>query len=100
MPGAWVFPGGVVGGTDEDHRAAAGRELAEEAGVRLADVRALVPFSRWITPPELPIRFGTLFFLAPLPPGAVPWADGVETVAEAWFAPAAALAAERAGRLL
>ena len=99
MPGAWVFPGGAVDGTDEDHRAAAVRELAEEAGVRLADARALVPFSRWITPPELPIRFDTLFFLAALPPGAVPEADGAETVAEAWFAPAAALQAERGGGL-
>jgi 8-oxo-dGTP pyrophosphatase MutT (NUDIX family) len=99
MPGAWVFPGGAVDGPDEDHRAAALRELAEEADVRLADARALVPFSRWITPPQLPIRFDTLFFLAALPPGAVPRADGVETVAEGWFAPAAAVAAERAGGL-
>jgi 8-oxo-dGTP pyrophosphatase MutT (NUDIX family) len=99
MPGAWVFPGGAVDGPGEDHRAAALRELAEEADVRLAGPSALVPFSRWITPPELPIRFDTLFFLAALPRGAVPRADGVETVAEAWYAPATALAAERDGRL-
>jgi 8-oxo-dGTP pyrophosphatase MutT (NUDIX family) len=99
MPGAWVFPGGAVDGPDEDHRAAALRELAEEADVRLADARALVPFSRWITPPQLPIRFDTLFFLAALPGGAVPKADGAETVAEAWYTPPAALEAAHGGRL-
>src|SRR5918997_4748126 len=63
MGGAWVFPGGALDGT-EDHRAAAVREVAEEASVTLADASALVDFSRWITPPQLPIRFDTLFFLA------------------------------------
>jgi 8-oxo-dGTP pyrophosphatase MutT (NUDIX family) len=96
MPGAWVFPGGAVdpGDGPRGHRAAAVRELAEEAGVALPDSAALVPFSRWITPPELPIRFDTLFFLAPLPAGAVAAADGEEMTAEAWYAPGAALTAK------
>jgi 8-oxo-dGTP pyrophosphatase MutT (NUDIX family) len=98
MPGAWVFPGGAVDGR-EGHRGAAIRELAEEAAVRLGDPGALVPFSRWITPPELPIRFDTHFFLAPLPAGQVARADGVEMTGAAWHAPADALAAERRGAL-
>ena len=52
------------------HRAAAVRELAEEAGVELDDPQALVKFSRWITPDEVQIRFDTHFFLAPARPTA------------------------------
>lgn len=99
MPGAWVFPGGALDGA-ESHRAAAVRELAEEAAVRLDDPAALVPFSRWITPPELAIRFDTHFFLAPLPAGQVARADGAEMTDAAWHPPAAALDAERRGALV
>jgi 8-oxo-dGTP pyrophosphatase MutT (NUDIX family) len=99
MPGAWVFPGGALDPGEEDPRAAAVRELAEEAGVEHVDPAALVPFSRWITPPEIPIRFDTHFFLAPLPAGAVARADGSEMTEAAWHAPEAALAAGRRGDL-
>src|SRR3954470_17510429 len=54
MGGVWVFPGGAVdageGDGEEAHRAAAIRELREEAGITLEDGEALVKFSRWITP--------------------------------------------------
>src|SRR5581483_8882918 len=60
MGGAWVFPGGAVDrGEGEGQpalRAAAVRELHEEAGVRLAEAQALLPFSRWITPAQVKIR--------------------------------------------
>src|SRR5437764_9958576 len=53
MGGVWVFPGGAVdeaeGAGDEAHRAAAVRELHEEAGIALDDPATLVKFSRWIT---------------------------------------------------
>src|SRR3954452_25100078 len=92
MGGAWVFPGGALDGC-EDPRAAAVRELTEEAGVDLPDASALVAFSRWITPAEVRIRFDTHFFLAPAPDGARPRPDGGETVGAEWYAPADALAA-------
>jgi 8-oxo-dGTP pyrophosphatase MutT (NUDIX family) len=104
MGGAWVFPGGAVdaheGAGDEAHRAAAVRELAEEAGIAGVDPAALVKFSRWITPPEVTIRFDTHFFLAAAPDGAQPRVDGAECVDLGWFTPPAALAAYGAGELL
>jgi 8-oxo-dGTP pyrophosphatase MutT (NUDIX family) len=90
MGGAWVFPGGAVDG-DEDHRVAGVREVAEEAGIELPDPAALVLFSRWITPPQVRIRFDTLFFLVAAPDGAEPRPDGGETVEARWYEPRAAL---------
>jgi 8-oxo-dGTP pyrophosphatase MutT (NUDIX family) len=90
MGGVWVFPGGALDGI-EDHRAAAVREVAEEAGVTLPDPGALVEFSRWITPPQVEIRFDTVFLLAPAPPDADPRCDGGETIDAGWYTPQAAL---------
>lgn len=104
MGGAWVFPGGAV---DRDEgqgegalRAAAVREVGEEAGITLASPERLVPFSRWITPPQVKIRFDTWFFLAPLPDGAAPQVDGAEVVDARWYEPTAALRAAADGELL
>jgi 8-oxo-dGTP pyrophosphatase MutT (NUDIX family) len=101
MGGVWVFPGGAVdaaeGDGDEAHRAAAIRELHEEAGVQLGEPEDLVKFSRWITPAAVQIRFDTHFFLASLPPGQEPQVDGQECVDLGWFTPQAALAAHRGG---
>ncbi len=96
MGGVWVFPGGAVdeddpGAGGEAHRAAAARELFEEAGVVLEDPGALVEFSRWITPEEVTIRFDTRFFLGELPDGQEPVVDGEECVAQGWFTPRGAL---------
>ena len=103
MGGAWVFPGGAVdrdeGQGDGALRAAAVRELEEEAGISLGDPRQLVPFSRWITPAEVKIRFDTWFFLAPLPAGAEAHIDGSEVVDARWYTPTAALAARASGEL-
>ncbi len=104
MGGAWVFPGGAVdrseGQGDEALRAAAVRELVEEAGITLADPSELVPFSRWITPAQVKTRFDTWFYLAPLPPGAEPAVDGSEVVDVRWYQPHAALEACARGELL
>jgi 8-oxo-dGTP pyrophosphatase MutT (NUDIX family) len=103
MGGAWVFPGGAVdpseGRGDAGHRAAAIRELEEEAGIALADPEQLVPYSRWITPAEVKIRFDTWFYLAPAPAGAQARIDGSEVVDARWYKPAAALAARERGDL-
>ena len=94
MPGVWVFPGGAVdvseGTGDEAHRACAARELAEEAGVEV-DPAELVPYSRWITPEPVPIRFDTWFYLALAPAHSPPKPDGSETVDAGWFSPRGAL---------
>jgi 8-oxo-dGTP pyrophosphatase MutT (NUDIX family) len=104
MGGAWVFPGGAVdrgeGKGQPALRAAALRELQEEADIHLANPEALVPFSRWITPPQVKIRFDTWFYLASLPAGATPRADGGEVVSARWYEPASALRAGTEGRLL
>jgi 8-oxo-dGTP pyrophosphatase MutT (NUDIX family) len=104
MGGAWVFPGGAVdaaeGGGDAAHRAAAVRELREEAGIEGVDPTSLVKFSRWITPPEVMIRFDTHFFIAALPDGEQPRIDGEECVDMGWFAPSAALEAHARGEIM
>jgi 8-oxo-dGTP pyrophosphatase MutT (NUDIX family) len=106
MGGFWVFPGGAVepgdrAATDEDgaHRAAAVRELAEEAAIEGVDPASLVGFSRWVTPETSGIRFDTRFYLAAAPVGAQPRVDGEECVDAGWFAPGAALDAYDRGDL-
>ena len=104
MGGVWVFPGGAVDATEADgdapHRAAAVRELREEAGIAVPDPAELVAFSRWITPEEVSIRFDTRFFLAPAPPGQDPSIDGTEVVDHGWFSPRDALDAHQREEIL
>jgi 8-oxo-dGTP pyrophosphatase MutT (NUDIX family) len=104
MAGAWVFPGGAVdaheGEGDASHRAAAVREVAEEVQIVLEDPAALVPFARWITPPEVSIRFDTYFFLAIAPEGAEAIPDGSEIIDARWFRPDRALEGAESGDLL
>ncbi len=90
MGGFWVFPGGALD-RDEDHRAAAVRELAEEAGVNGLEPEALVEYSRWITPELIAIRFDTRFFLARARAGVRARVDGEECVDLRWTRPRAAL---------
>jgi 8-oxo-dGTP pyrophosphatase MutT (NUDIX family) len=104
MGGAWVFPGGAVDADDGEGeaalRAAGVREVEEEAGIALADPERLVPFSRWITPAVVKIRFDTWFYLAPVPDDAAPRIDGGECVDWRWSTPQGALDAHAAGNLM
>jgi 8-oxo-dGTP pyrophosphatase MutT (NUDIX family) len=106
MGGFWVFPGGAVEPADRAgagdaaaHRAAAVRELAEEAAITGVDPDGLVEYSRWVTPETAAIRYDTRFFLGLAPEGAQPRVDGEECVDAGWFAPRAALDGYDAGRL-
>jgi 8-oxo-dGTP pyrophosphatase MutT (NUDIX family) len=100
MGGAWVFPGGAVSKGEDDPGRTAVRELEEEAGVRVEDAGALVPFSRWITPEEVKVRFDTWFFAAEAPPGAEARPDGGECVDARWLRPQDALGEYERGNLM
>ena len=92
--GHWVFPGGRVDAIDFDsddqsleYQAAlraAVRETREEAGIDL-DIDRLVHTAHWTTPPKLPRRFCTWFFLCPLfEPGSVV-VDNDEILEHRWI---------------
>ena len=96
MGGAWVFPGGAVHAEDERDGVpgpvgAALRETEEEAGLLISSPDELVPFSRWITPAQVKIRFDTWFFVARAPEGAEPTVDDEEVVDARWIRPQDAL---------
>jgi len=133
MGDAHVFPGGALeeadysplaaqvvrwGGGDEElpWRAAALRELAEEAGVFITDppgVRAagtgeglykglsasgavldagqLTYFSNWVTPRGAPRRFDARFYAVVVPAGTEAGADRTEVTEACWVEPAEAL---------
>lgn len=72
--------------------------LVKEGGFALATDR-LVPFAHWITPPHLPKRFDTHFFLARGPSRQVAAADLREVISAAWLRPSAVVAAAEASEL-
>ena len=104
VPGAWVFPGGIVEDVDRiaDELTAmkrcAVRELCEEAGIPL-DAESLVCTARWITPVGVPKRFDTWFFVAESPSGAEARPDETEVVEVLWLTPREALERHERGEL-
>ena len=100
MGGAWVFPGGAVHDEDGDPAVTAVRETEEEAGLTLEDASALVPWSRWITPAQVKIRFDTWFYVGRAPDGAEGKCDGEECVDLRWLRPQDALDASQRDELL
>lgn len=51
------------------------------------DIKAILPFARWVTPRVYPKRFDTRFFLAKAPEGQIATADGHEAVGLKWVKP-------------
>jgi len=98
MPGVWVFPGGAIE-PDEEPAACAARELAEETEIELPAGAELWPWSRWITPEVVPVRFDTHFLIGLAPPHSPPRPDGTEVSEARWWEPRGALEAERAGEI-
>ena len=74
-----------------------GRECTRH-GLRLA-VDRLAYHSHWLTPPGLPKRFDTRFFVAMAPPGQSASFDALETLEHRWIRPADALAGTLGSRL-
>ncbi|MEX0964142.1 MAG: NUDIX hydrolase [Pseudohongiellaceae bacterium] len=98
--GHWVFPGGRIdvadfeaGGESREYHAAlraAVRETKEEAGIDI-DIELLVHTAHWTTPPKLPRRFCTWFFLCPLTEPVSVVVDNDEILEHRWITPREAL---------
>lgn len=74
-------------------------EFCAALGLRF-DARGLHYWSHWLTPPGVPKRFDTRFFVARAPAGQQAVADYGEALELMWLTPAAALDAERGLKLL
>jgi glyoxylase-like metal-dependent hydrolase (beta-lactamase superfamily II)/8-oxo-dGTP pyrophosphatase MutT (NUDIX family) len=73
-------------------------DVADSLDLRLR-TDLLAPISHWTTPPVMPRRFDTRFFVAELPAGVEPTFTTDEVLADRWLTPAAALAAMHAGEI-
>jgi len=74
-------------------------EFCRATGLCL-DLREIVYFSHWLTPPGQPRRFDTRFFVAPAPAAQVAQADLGEALELMWLTPQAALEPQRGLKLL
>lgn len=106
--GHWVFPGGRI---DADELAAsdgleypaalkaAVRETREEAGIEIAEEQ-LIHTAHWTTPPRLPRRFSTWFFICALLEPVTVAVDHDEILEHRWITPRDALAEAAAESLV
>lgn len=107
--GHWVFPGGRIDAADYDPDdgaleypaalRAAVRETREEAGIDI-DERQLVHTAHWTTPPRLPRRFCTWFFICPITEPVSVAVDNDEILEYRWITARAALAEAEAETLI
>ena len=103
--GHWVFPGGRIDEADYDKTAggleylaakkAAVRETREEAGLEINEDQ-LIHTAHWTTPPKMPRRFSTWFFVCPVEKPASVTVDNDEILDFRWIAPQAAIADAKA----
>ncbi len=91
MGGAWVFPGGSTHRDDGDEMRTAAARAGGGGRHRTRRRRRPGPFSRWITPAQVTVRFDTHFFVARAPEGAEARVDGSECVDARWVRPQDAL---------
>lgn len=98
VPGAWVFPGGVVDDGDADHLAAALRETQEETSLVVPRDTA-VWIAHWVTPVQEPRRYDTRFFLGAVPRDAEVQLERREMSGHLWLTAEAALSRHAAGEL-
>jgi 8-oxo-dGTP pyrophosphatase MutT (NUDIX family) len=104
--GAWVFPGGRVDPEESAAaasaiaaaRVAAVRETREEAQLYL-DEDSLHYYSHWTTPPVMPKRYATWFFVARAPEEHAVTVDGSEIQEHLWVRPDEALAKQAANEI-
>ncbi len=99
--------GGVRFAAGSDERFDAYRDRVDRGEIRFLDMLVdedlrlagdrLHPFSRWITPVDLPRRYDTRFFVAEMPHGQEPLHDARETTDGVWIAPEEALERSRRG---
>ena len=98
--GHWVFPGGRIDEADFDGsegrleylaaKRAAVRETFEEAGLKINEDQ-LIHTAHWTTPPKMPRRFSTWFFICPIKnPGSVE-VDNDEILDYRWVSPQEAI---------
>ena len=107
--GHWVFPGGRI--DTDDFKQAAGaleypaalkaavRETKEEAGIDI-DEGQLIHTAHWTTPPKLPRRFCTWFFICPLSESVTVVVDNDEILDYLWITPRAALVEAEAATMV
>lgn len=62
-------------------------------------VERLLYWAHWITPSNVPRRFDTRFYLAPVPAGQQAVIDSTETIDHAWMSAAALIAAAQNGNM-
>ena len=107
--GHWVFPGGRIDAADfaaagsalefPAARKAARRETLEETGLHI-DENTLIHVGHWTTPPGLPRRFATWFFVCPLHEPAEVCIDDNEIRDYRWLSPRQALLDAKAEKLV
>ena len=107
--GHWVFPGGRIDADDFaqceqklEYPAAlkaAVRETKEEAGIDIEE-QQLIHTAHWTTPPKLPRRFCTWFFICPLFKPVSVVVDNNEILDHRWITPREALAEADAESLI